>query len=97
MKAKTTRRALFMSALSLLLCVSMLVGTTFAWFTDSVTSAGNVIQSGTLDVDLVDALGSHLDDLPRHSLSLDNLSKGVASAFGHLLRVVEQRVVEVGW
>jgi len=30
----------------------MLLGTTFAWFTDSVTSAGNIIQSGTLDVSL---------------------------------------------
>ena len=41
-----------MSAVSLLLCVSMLVGSTFAWFTDSVTSAGNKIQSGSLKVDL---------------------------------------------
>ena len=47
---KTTKKALIFSALSLLLCFSMLVGTTFAWFTDSVTSAGNIIQSGTLDV-----------------------------------------------
>ena len=47
---KTTKRALLTSALALLLCVSMLVGSTFAWFTDSVTSAGNIIQSGTLDV-----------------------------------------------
>lgn len=53
-KHKSTKRALLLSALSLLLCVSMLVGSTFAWFTDSVTSAGNIIQSGTLDVDLVD-------------------------------------------
>jgi predicted ribosomally synthesized peptide with SipW-like signal peptide len=30
----------------------MLIGSTFAWFTDSVTSAGNKIQSGTLKVDL---------------------------------------------
>lgn len=50
MKKNQTRRALFMSALSLLLCVSMLVGTTFAWFTDSVTSGRNTIQSGNLDV-----------------------------------------------
>ena len=50
MKAKTTRRALLMSALSLLLCASMLVGTTFAWFTDSVTSGRNTIQAGNLDV-----------------------------------------------
>lgn len=54
-KTKITKRALLMSALALLMCVSMLIGSTFAWFTDSVTSAGNTIQSGTLDVDLVDA------------------------------------------
>ncbi len=50
MKTKTTRRALLMSTMSLLLCVSMLIGTTFAWFTDSVTSARNTIQAGNLDV-----------------------------------------------
>lgn len=51
MKRKnTTRNALVMSVLSMLLCVSMLVGATFAWFTDEVTSAGNIIKSGTLDV-----------------------------------------------
>lgn len=47
-----TKRALLGSALALILCISMLVGTTFAWFTDSVTSAGNKIQAGNLDVDL---------------------------------------------
>ncbi len=47
---KTTKRALLLSALSLLLCVSMLIGSTFAWFTDSVTSAGNIIKSGKLEV-----------------------------------------------
>ena len=51
-KTKSTKRALLMSALSLVLCVSMLVGSTFAWFTDSVTSAGNKIQAGTLKLDL---------------------------------------------
>ena len=50
MKAKQTRRALLVSALALVMCVSMLVGTTFAWFTDSVTSGRNIIQSGNLDV-----------------------------------------------
>ena len=52
MKKKTALRALLMSTISLLLCVSMLVGTTFAWFTDSVTSANNIIKSGNLDVEL---------------------------------------------
>ncbi len=49
---KNTKRALGISLLALLLCVSMFVGTTFAWFTDSVTVAGNKIQAGTLDIEL---------------------------------------------
>ncbi len=49
-KTKSTKRALLTSALALLMCVSMLIGSTFAWFTDSVTSSGNIIKSGTLDV-----------------------------------------------
>lgn len=48
---KSTKRALLVSLLSMLLCVSMLVGTTFAWFTDSVTSNNNLIVSGNLDVE----------------------------------------------
>ena len=53
MKRKnTTRNALFTSIISLLLCVSMLVGTTFAWFTDSVESGLNRITAGNLDVEL---------------------------------------------
>ncbi len=52
MKKNTTRRALLTSALSLLLCVSMLIGTTFAWFTDNVSTVNNVIVSGNLDVEL---------------------------------------------
>jgi len=47
---KITKRALVSSILSLMLCMTMLIGTTFAWFTDSVTSSGNIIKSGTLDV-----------------------------------------------
>ncbi len=52
MTKRTTKRALLASALSLLLCVSMLIGTTFAWFTDSVTSTNNIIKAGNLDVEL---------------------------------------------
>lgn len=53
MNKKSTKRALLSSVLSLVLCMAMLVGTTFAWFTDSVTSTGNRIKSGTLQVDLL--------------------------------------------
>ena len=49
---KHTRRALVLSLLSLLLCCSMLVGTTFAWFTDSVQSGNNHIVAGNLDIGL---------------------------------------------
>jgi len=58
MKKNSTKKALLMSVLSLLLCVSMLIGTTYAWFTDTVTSASNIIKSGTLDVELTYADGS---------------------------------------
>ena len=50
MSKKTTKRALAMSFVSVFLCVCMLVGSTFAWFTDSATTSGNKIQAGTLDV-----------------------------------------------
>lgn len=50
--SKSTKRALISSIIALAMCFSMLVGTTFAWFTDSVTSANNIIASGNLDVKL---------------------------------------------
>ena len=40
----------------------MLAGSTFAWFTDSVTSAGNIIKSGNLDVALEWANGTEALD-----------------------------------
>ena len=52
MKKHSTKRALIASILSLTLCFSSLIGTTFAWFTDTVTSASNVIAAGNLDVEL---------------------------------------------
>ena len=51
-KTKSTKSALLMSFTSLLLCFAMLIGSTFAWFTDSATASVNTIQSGTLDVAL---------------------------------------------
>ena len=61
-KQKTTKRALLLSALSLLLCVSMLIGSTFAWFTDSVTTGSAVIQAGTLDIVLEYWNGTQWED-----------------------------------
>ncbi len=49
-KQKSTKKAFLSSILSLILCMAMLIGTTFAWFTDDATSAVNTIKSGTLDI-----------------------------------------------
>ena len=49
---KTTKRALLTSVTALALCVVMLVGTTFAWFTDTAKTNVNKIQAGNLDVGL---------------------------------------------
>jgi len=48
--SKTTKRALFSSVVALLLCFTMLLGTTFAWFTDSASTGVNTIQAGNLDI-----------------------------------------------
>ncbi len=45
----------------LLLSISMLIGITYAMFSDSSSTSVNTIQAGTLDIDLVDASGSSLD------------------------------------
>lgn len=50
--SKSTKRALLGSAMALLLCFTMLLGTTFAWFTDTASTSVNTIQAGTLDVAL---------------------------------------------
>ena len=52
MKNKTMRKAMITSIIALALCFAMLLGTTYAWFTDSVTSANNIIKSGTLDISM---------------------------------------------
>ena len=53
MNRKKTKRALLSSALAMILCIAMLIGSTFAWFTDTASTAVNKIQSGTLKVDIV--------------------------------------------
>ena len=58
--SKNTKRALLASILSVVLCCAMLIGSTFAWFTDSDSTAVNKIQAGTLDValEMKDASGN---------------------------------------
>ena len=49
---KSTKHSILTSALTMLVCLCMFVGSTFAWFSDSVTSSNNIIQSGTLDLEM---------------------------------------------
>ena len=57
-KKYSTKKALISSIVVLALCFSMLIGTTFAWFTDSATSTGNIIKTGNLDVEMYYADGT---------------------------------------
>jgi len=57
-KITSTKTALISSVLALLLCCSMLIGTTFAWFTQTVSSEGNIIQTGKLKVGFLWADGT---------------------------------------
>ena len=50
--SKSTKRALLFSALAIGLCIAMLIGTTFAWFTDTASTGVNKIVAGNLDIEL---------------------------------------------
>ena len=57
---KSTKRALLGSVMAMVLCLAMLVGATFAWFTDTASTGVNKIQAGKLDValEMKDASGN---------------------------------------
>ena len=46
------KKALWGSVTSLLLCMMMLVGTTFAWFTSTASTGVNTVQAGRLEVQM---------------------------------------------
>ena len=54
-----TKKALRGSLFALFLCIVLLIGTTFAWFTDTASTGVNKIQSGKLDVSLEMANGTN--------------------------------------
>ncbi len=61
-KTKNTKKSLLASMLSMLICIAMLIGSTFAWFTDSVTSSRNKITAGNLDIELYHGLNTEAAD-----------------------------------
>ena len=75
MKKSTTKRALFLSFASMFLCFAMLLGTTYAWFTDSVNSGVNTIVAGNLDVGLEYA--SFKDDGKLEKVNLIRTNKDI--------------------
>ena len=81
MSKNTTKRSLLVSVLALVMCVAMLVGTTFAWFTDSASTSVNKIEAGKLDIDVFYAdtadggEGSNWTKLDNNSPALSFLRK----------------------
>ena len=60
---KSTKRALLGSVMAMVLCLAMLVGATFAWFTDTASTGVNKIQAGNLDIEIQDETGKAIDTL----------------------------------
>ena len=60
---KSTKRALLGSVMAMVLCLAMLIGATFAWFTDTASTGVNKIQAGNLDIEIQDETGKAIDTL----------------------------------
>ena len=59
-KIKNTGRAIGISAIIVCICFAMLLGTTFAWFTDNASTKVNTINTGSFDINILDANGTTL-------------------------------------
>ena len=60
---KSTKRALLGSVMAMVLCLAMLIGATFAWFTDTASTGVNKIQAGNLDIEIQDKDGKEANFL----------------------------------
>ena len=77
---KATKRALLTSVLAIVLCLVMLIGSTFAWFTDTASTGVNKIQAGNLDVQL----------LMRGEKGYENIGDSKQAIFGNENSLVAQ-------
>lgn len=97
---KRTKRALINSMISVVLCVTMLFGATFAWFTDTVSVKNNKIQAGMLAVDLY-AYDTDTNDYVLISdseeplFAYDKWEPGYSSA--HLLKIKNNGNLALSW
>ena len=92
---RATKRALLTSVMALVMCVVMLVGTTFAWFTDTASTGVNKIQAGNLDIEV-----QYRTTADGKWNALDNATdlfgaEGTLFEPGHT-RVVELKIKNVG-
>lgn len=78
-RRKVLGKALFSSIIALFLCVSMLVGTTFAWFTDTVTSGFNQIAAGNLDIEVYNKAGDSIQDMKTLFSEVERWEPGMAA------------------
>lgn len=72
-----TKKSLLFSGLALMMSALLLVGTTFAWFTDSVTNKGNVITSGNLSIEAV----AYDVDTAKDTYTIPGVNNGNAFGF----------------
>lgn len=70
MKKSTIKKSLLFSFFSMMICIAILLGTTFAWFTDTLSSTGS-ITSGTLIVNLINEDGEIIDQ-PLEFISVED-------------------------
>lgn len=77
---KDTKNLLTISFMSILFCLFALTGTTYAWFTSTVSNSNNRIQAGTLDVGLLaENSNGQIIDLSNNAATIfdaENLTPG---------------------
>ena len=104
---KSTKKSLIASGISLAVSMALMVGSTFAWFTDSVTNKGNTIQAGKLDVgfeyrDLTDTQPEDYTAMPENSadagaLFTQNQIWEPGYSFGYDFRVSNSGTLAFDW
>ena len=100
MKKSTTKMSLVASIAALVLCCAMLIGTTFAWFTDTASTAVNSIQAGTLGIALEMKVNGEWVNAEGKTLSWVKAAGGENEAVlwepGCTYRLPELRIVNKG-
>ena len=100
MKKSTTKMSLVASIAALVLCCAMLIGTTFAWFTDTASTAVNSIQAGKLDIALEMKVNNEWENAEGKTLSWVKATGGEDEAVlwepGCTYRLPELRIVNNG-